>query len=194
MYHKSSMSLILFLLITLVRYQFFDPWCKAKALIGWVEVIDGAETKLEAACLGVVSCADILALAALDSVVLTKGIDWNSKVPGYRKIRRTCCIGIGDFSFAWLKRLHGSTKGQVQYIGWTHHWLYRLPVIQLQTITSTQLEMLSCDSPVAQTYLMQLSLQLEEWARDTQVRSNACYGLMQPQEALSTNVSWVLEP
>uniref|UniRef100_A0A7N2MXF9 peroxidase n=1 Tax=Quercus lobata TaxID=97700 RepID=A0A7N2MXF9_QUELO len=47
------------------------------------EVIDDAKTKLEAACPGVVSCADILALAARDSVVLTNGPNW--QVPTGRK-------------------------------------------------------------------------------------------------------------
>ncbi|XP_057524403.1 peroxidase P7-like [Amaranthus tricolor] len=44
------------------------------------EVIDQIKTAVEKACPGVVSCADILAIAARDSVVILKGPTWNVKL------------------------------------------------------------------------------------------------------------------
>ncbi|XP_021725935.1 peroxidase 5-like [Chenopodium quinoa] len=48
-----------------------------------LEVIDNAKARLEAVCMGVVSCADIIAYAARDSNVISGGLYWD--VPAGRR-------------------------------------------------------------------------------------------------------------
>ncbi|CBI25393.3 unnamed protein product, partial [Vitis vinifera] len=44
------------------------------------DVVDDIKSKVETACPGVVSCADVLAIAARDSVVILGGPSWNVKL------------------------------------------------------------------------------------------------------------------
>ncbi|XP_038971425.1 peroxidase 5-like [Phoenix dactylifera] len=61
------------------------------------EVIDSAKALLEATCNGVVSCADILAFAARDSIALTGGISY--QVPAGRRDGR---VSLASDTFANL--------------------------------------------------------------------------------------------
>eukprot|EP00250_Pteridium_aquilinum_P026660 c33385_g1_i1 orf=42-1040(+) len=59
------------------------------------DVIDNIKTQVEAACKGVVSCADILALAAKEGVVLQNGPSWNVLL-GRRDSRTASLTGANN--------------------------------------------------------------------------------------------------
>ncbi|KAG2587595.1 peroxidase 4-like [Panicum virgatum] len=59
------------------------------------EVIDAIKTAVEKVCPGVVSCADILAIAARDSVVILGGPNWDVKV-GRRDSRTASLSGANN--------------------------------------------------------------------------------------------------
>eukprot|EP01018_Ginkgo_biloba_P007311 Gb_31015 [translate_table: standard] len=68
-----------------------------KSLRGF-DVIDSIKTALEAACSGVVSCADILTIAARDSVVLAGFPSWNVMLGGHT-IGRAHCTSFNNRLF-----------------------------------------------------------------------------------------------
>ncbi|GAA0148268.1 peroxidase [Lithospermum erythrorhizon] len=81
----------------------------ANSLLRGFEVIDDAKTQIEAICPGVVSCADILALAARDSVVLTGGLGWS--VPTGR---RDGLVSLASDTFTNLPAFTDSVAAQIE--------------------------------------------------------------------------------
>ncbi|KAL0674455.1 hypothetical protein Bca4012_002436 [Brassica carinata] len=67
----------------LIKGKFAEQAALANGGLRGFEVIDDAKAQLELECPGVVSCADIIALAARDAVYLSSGPSW--RVPTGRK-------------------------------------------------------------------------------------------------------------
>ncbi|EEF31067.1 peroxidase, putative [Ricinus communis] len=75
------------------------------------EVIDSIKTQLETSCPGVVSCADILAVAARDSVVALGGPNWNVQLG--RRDSATANFAKAMVKMGNLSPLTG-TNGQIR--------------------------------------------------------------------------------
>ncbi|KAI4962599.1 hypothetical protein ZWY2020_028760 [Hordeum vulgare] len=81
-----------------------------KSLRGF-EVIDAAKQRLEAACAGTVSCADILAFAARDSVVLAGGGPWRpGRAEGRQRLGGVRRAGQPASPTANVAHLHGGLR------------------------------------------------------------------------------------
>ncbi|KAK9929288.1 hypothetical protein M0R45_026392 [Rubus argutus] len=155
MYQKSFMSL--FLLIALACSKFFDPWCKAKTPVSdsiRVRVLEqnpfdngqntektagpkhrlrlrnyrhDAKTKLDA--------------AACDSIILTKGIDWNSKTSALPGLRDSKDVQKAKFNTLGLNTQDLVTLVGGHTIGTAACQLFSYRLY----LTSTQLEMVMCN-------------------------------------------------
>nr|QBC35992.1 peroxidase POD5 [Gerbera jamesonii] len=91
------------------------------------DVIDNAKARLEAACPGVVSCADILAFAARDSVQMTGGLRYD--VPAGRRdgrvslIAETRALPLSTANLNQLTRMfssHGFTQEEMVTLSGAH--------------------------------------------------------------------------
>ncbi|KAM3250441.1 peroxidase 25-like [Capsicum annuum] len=123
------------------------------------EVIDDAKAQIEASCPGVVSCADILALAARDAVDLSGGPNWG--VPTGRRDGRNSSSSEAmnlpsPFDTIEVQRNKFAAKGLddhdlVTLVVGTYNWTDRLQV-RLYNFTRTG----NADPSIDQQFLTQL--------------------------------------